>query len=415
MTEQEIKALLEKVGDEVKEKNDALKTELEQGFITAEKFQELSSELLKDSVKAEDLTELKEGLEKMGLDIKKMAEQKEKEAPKTIREQTKAQFKAMREALDDGKKSFTMSFKTNVTSASITDDSQGVYLPGFNRVAHKGLVLENVFPRFPLPSNHHGTIYYVDETTTTRNAANKAEAAAAPESAIAWTQRSLGIGKILDSIPITHEAMMDIDMLVPEVENFINLNIALKVQENLWDGNGTLPNWKGIYTYSTDFSQALVVAGITAGTVLAVSDASLYDLIVQISTYISNGKESKYTPDIVIMNPVDINKYKLKKDANNNYLLPPFVSADGMMIDGIRVIECSEVTANTMAMGDSRHVRYYDVEGIDLEFGLDSDDFTKDLVTLKGRKRGNLLLKTADATAWYKVTDIDTRIADITA
>ena len=106
---------------------------------------------------------------------------------------------------------------------------------------------------------------------------------------------------------------------------------------------------------------------------------------------------------------------KLKKDANNNYIIPPFVSPDGTVVDGIKIVESSAITANTMAMGDSRMVRYYDVEGIDLEFGLDADDFTKDLITLKGRKRGNLLLRTVDATAWYKVTDIDTRIADITA
>lgn len=416
MNEKELNALLENVSKTVQEKFDAVKGELVQGFITEEKFAELTADLLKseDAIKADDLKELKDGLEAIGLELKALKEVKN-DKPMTLKEQVVKQFEDMKSAFADGKKSFTMSLKTNVTSASITDDSQGVYLPGFNAPAHKSFVLENLFPRFTLPSNHHGTVYYVDQTTTTRNAANKAEAAAAPESAIAWTQYSLGIGKILDSIPITHEAMNDIDQLVPEVQMFINNNIKLKVQSNLWNGNGTLPNWKGIYTYATDFSAAVVTAGLAAGTILAVDDASLYDLIVQIKTYISNGKESKYMADAVIMNPADINKYKLKKDANNNYVLPPFVSADGMVIDSVKVIECSEVTANTLAMGDSRHVRYYDVEGIDLEFGLDGADFTSDLITLKGRKRGNLLLRTIDATSWYKVTDIDARITGITA
>jgi len=103
------------------------------------------------------------------------------------------------------------------------------------------------------------------------------------------------------------------------------------------------------------------------------------------------------------------------KDANGNYIIPPFVSRDGNQVAGTVIVPSAAVTANTLAIGDARHVRYYDVEGINLEFGLDADDFSKDLITLKGRKRGNLLLKTADATAFYKVTDVDQRISDITA
>jgi hypothetical protein len=91
------------------------------------------------------------------------------------------------------------------------------------------------------------------------------------------------------------------------------------------------------------------------------------------------------------------------------------VSRDGNQVAGAVIVPSAAITANTMAVGDARHVRYYDVEGIDLEFGLDSDDFTKDLITLKGRKRGNLLLRNVDATAFYKVTDIDQRVTDITA
>jgi HK97 family phage major capsid protein len=411
-----IDAIVEKAGEEIQAKWTALQVELKGEFITEEKFGELTADLLKDAVSPDDIKSLSESIEGLGLEIKSLQEvQKKNEKPMTLKQEIESQFDDMKKAWDEGKTKFTMDIKTNVTSASITDDSQGVYLPGFGQQAFKGFVLESLFSRVSLPANHHGTVYYVDQTTVTRNAANKDEAAAAPESALAWTQYSLGIGKILDSIPLTYEAMNDIAQLVPEVEMFLENNMKLHIQANLWDGNGTLPNWKGIYTYATDFTQALAVAGITAGTVLAVDDASLYDLIVQLATYISNGKESKYKPDTVIMNPVDINKMKLKKDANNNYILPPFISANGMVVDGIQVIECSEVTANTLALGMKGLVRYYDVQGISLEFGLDADDFTKDLVTLKARKRGNLLLRNVDATSWYKVTDIDTRIADITA
>ena len=342
--------------------------------------------------------------------MKKQKKVEDEAKPKSLHDQLKEKHEDLKTAIGE-KKSFTMDVKTNVTSASITDDSQGIYLPGFNQEAFMGMVFEQYFQRFPLAGNHHGTVYYVDQTTVTRNAANKDEAAAAPESALAWTQRSLQMGKILDSIPLTHESMTNIEMLVPEVEQFIKNNMRLKIDSNMWNGNGTLPNWKGIYTYSTDFTQAIA----QGATVDSVVDASIYDLILTLLTYISNGKESKYDANVIFVNPRDLLKAQEKKDANFNYIVPPFVSRDGRQVAGGVIVPSAQVTANTMAIGDARHVRFYDVEGITLEYGLDSDDFTKDLITLKGRKRGNLLLKTLDATAFYKVTNISQRVTDITA
>jgi hypothetical protein len=410
MEEKDFNALVEKMGEKtatlVSEKFD----EVVAGLITMDQLAEQTESF----AKTEDIKDLSEKLDGVVIDLKKMAEAEKSRKVLTLKEQVAAKHEELKAALTDGdKKGFKMDLdlKTNVTSASITDDSQGVYLPGFNRAAYLGMVFEQYFQKVTLPSNHHGTVYYVDETTTTRNAANTAEATAAPESAIAWTQYSLGMGKILDSIPLTHEAMMDIDQLTAEVEFFINNNIRLHMDSQMWDGNGTLPNWKGIYTYSTDFTQAIA----TGAGVDAVDGANIYDLIATINTYIANGKESKYDPNVVFMNPRDVLKGQVVKDANDNYIIPPYVSRDGMNVAGTIVVPTAQVTANTLAMGDARHVRFYDVEGISLEFGLDADDFTKDLITLKGRKRGNLLLKTIDATAFYKVTDIDQRITDITA
>ncbi len=409
MEEKDLNLIVEKVGKEATAKFDSLKEELKQGFISDETFKEQMSTFAEEY----KLKELGDNVEDLGVQLKEMAEkQKKKEAekPMTIKEQLTEKFDNLKKALEENKK-VNMSLKTNVTTSSITDDSQGNYIPGFGQAAFRGLVFEDYFPRFTLPNNHHGTVYYVDQSTTTRNAANKDEAAAAPESALAWTQYSLGMGKILDSIPLTHEAMMDIDQLTAEVEMFIRNNIRIETDANMWNGNGTLPNWKGIYTYATDFTQAIA----TGATVDSIADASVYDLIMTVLTYISNGKENKYDPNVIFMNPSDILKAKMKKDGNYNYIIPPFVSRDGNQVAGAVIVPSAAITANTMAVGDARHVRYYDVEGIDLEFGLDSDDFTKDLITLKGRKRGNLLLRNVDATAFYKVTDIDQRVTDITA
>ena len=95
--------------------------------------------------------------------------------------------------------------------------------------------------------------------------------------------------KILDSIPLTHEAMLDIDGLTAEVMMFIMNNMRIAIDTQMWSGNNAAPNWAGIYaTYATDFTQAIAVGA----TVDSVVDANIYDLIATVATYISNGKES---------------------------------------------------------------------------------------------------------------------------
>lgn len=413
MDEKQFKELVGKVGENVAVMFSEKADELRAGLITEDQLK-TQLETFAKSEQIEEVNKLIDTkIEEVLVEVKKAQKLEEQNESVPLDVQFRKSYEGQyKEAIEQGKSKFEINLKTNVTSASIGSDNQGFNVPGFNAPAMRGLVFEQYFTRFPLPSNHHGTVYYTDQTTTTRNAATKNEAAAAPESAIAWTRRSITMEKILDSIPLTHEAMLDIDGLTAEVMMFIMNNMRLATDAQMWEGNGVAPNWSGIYAkYATDFTQAIA----TGATVDAVEDANIYDLIATIATYIANGKESKYDPNVAFMNPRDILKGRMVKDANGNYVVPPFVSRDGNQVAGTIIVPSAEVTANTLSIGDGRHVRFYDVEGISLEFGLDADDFTKDLITLKGRKRGNLLLKTADATAFYKVTDVDQRITDITA
>lgn len=412
MTKEEFAALEVKIGESMAAKFSELNDERNAGLMTED---QLKTEL-EAFAKSEDITEVNKlidtKIEEVLVEVKKAQKAEQEAKPKSLEEQLAEKFEDLKAAKAEGKSKFEFDLKTNVTTGSIGSDNQGFDIPGFNAPAHRGLVFEQYFTRFPLAGNHHGTVYYTDQTTTTRNAATRNEAAAAPESAIAWTRRSIAMEKILDSIPLTHEAMLDIDGLTAEVMMFIMNNMRLAVDTQMWEGNNAAPNWAGIHAhYATDFTQAIAVGA----TVDKVVDANIYDLIATIGTYIANGKESKYDPNVCFMNPRDILKGRVVKDANGNYIIPPFVSRDGNQVAGTIIVPSAAVTADTLSMGDGRHVRYYDVEGINLEFGLDADDFTKDLITLKGRKRGNLLLKTADATAFYKVTNVDQRITDITA
>ena len=407
MEEKDLNLIVDKLGTEVSEKFASIKEEFAQNYLSETQFQKSMDEFAKEH----DIKGLSDNIEKMALNLKKMEELKKNQEPVTLKSQLEPNFEKIQEAVKS-QKSFIMDLKTDLVTTAVSGDTTGTYIPGFGQAAYAATVMEGLFAPFNIASGRK-TVYWQDQATVTRNADTRAENSTLPESALSWIQRSASIEKILDSIPMSMEAMADIEGLLAEVQQFLRTNMALKIDAQLWNGNDATPNWNGIYAQSTDFSAALVSSAISAGTVAQAADASTYDLLMNVITYISNGKESKYSPNLILMNPVDILKAKLKKDGNDNYIIPPFVSRNGMMVEGANIEVSPVVTANTLVVGDSRFARYYNAGGVELEFGFNDGDFAADKVSLKARKRGQLVVRNIDATAFYKVTDIATRISNI--
>ncbi len=389
MTEKE--ELMTALKDELK----SFKENLPQ-YITHEDMQkqlESYEGQLKDLNVKEDLSELKSAIEEQGLKLREFAEKnQEPESVKDVFEKNKEQIKAL---ASGGSKSHSLVLKTTVERSSITSDYRGFMLPGFGQIATPRLSIRQLFRTIPINmADTGGVVRWTDQSSVTRAAAATAEGATYPESAIAWTGYSKTVEKIGDSIPVSKESFRDIAGIQAEVENFVNTNMALKLDADLWSGNGTSPNLQGIYTYADTYTAA------SSGVV----DASIYDLIVKVQEDIE--ANTKYVANFAVMNIADINAMKLKKDSYNNYILPPFVSADGKVVNGITVVPSSQVTKNTMVIGDFNYARYYDAQEIQIEMGYIGNQFRDDLMTIKASSYGLSLVRNVETNAFRKVTDI---------
>ena len=289
--------------------------------------------------------------------------------------------------------------KANTTRASVANSTDALRLQEVGQLAHRAFILRGLFSVIPVGSGSNGVVRYSDwdQASITRAAAMVAEGAVFPESTAAWAEYTLDLKKIGDSIPVTEEMVQDAPRFARELEDFLNVNVSIEEDDQLYSGDGTGNNLNGIITSAPTYTP--VASGIT--------DANFYDLIVKTSESITKGKRSKNQPNFGLMNITDINRMKLSKDSNNNYIIPPFVSRDGNQVAGITIIETNVVVANTMVMGDSRFAKIYEVEGYNVTTGLVNDQFTKDLMTLKAKKRMNLLIREADKSAFAKITDID--------
>ncbi len=327
------------------------------------------------------------------------------EEDKSLKAQIKSNLEGIKKAVDKTIKEYEFVVKANTTRASVADSTQALRLTDVGQLATRKLVLRDLFPVVTVGPESNGTVRYADwdEATKVRAAAMVAEGGTFPESTAAWAEYSLDLKKIGDTIPVTEEMVQDAGRFSDELRMFLEINVALIEDAQLLSGSGAGNNLNGVYTTAGTYSAA--ASGIT--------DANIYDLIVKMSESITTTGGSKYTPNFALMNIADINLMKLKKDANNNYIIPPFVSTDGKNVAGITVIECNALTADTMVLGDSRYAKIYEVEGFNISVGYSGDQFVSDLMTLKARKRENLLIRTADVGGFKKCTGIAAALATL--
>jgi len=299
------------------------------------------------------------------------------------------------------------SVKTNFTATSVTNNTDSLRLPNIGQLAHRALSVWDSLPKLPVSPNQNGTVRYTDwdEATKVRAAAMVAEGGVFPESTAAFEEYSISLRKVGDTIPITEESLYDRARFTAELRMFLETNVNLITDQQVYSGDGTGNNMTGFNT--TAIAYTPVASGI--------SNPSLYDLLVKVKESMTAGKDSKYMPNVVYMNISDINRMKLEKDANFNYVAPPFASSGGgfFTVDGMIVVESNVVTSNTFTIADNRFIRVYEEPGMAVSTGLVGDQFKQDLITLKARRRANVLVRESDKQGVYKVTDIDAALVTL--
>jgi len=385
------------------EQLDAYKTELKahEDTLVAKQISEAT-----ESVKAE----MQKEIEKVTTANKELSEQIEqlkeksemsKEVGKTLVEEIKESKEALK-SIAKGETTKEVVIKADTLRASIATNPHNLLLDGIGQLARKARSLYEFFPKVQVGNgNHNGTIAYIDwdEATTVEAAAMVAEGAAFPESTAKFKGYTLPLRKIGDTLPVSEEFLEDEVMAAAELDLFLSANVENKIDEQLVNGDNTGENLKGIFASVPAFVPA--ASGIT--------DANIYDLAIKVMESITATGGAKYRPDFVAMNISDINKLKLKKDSQNNYIF----DRQDERLSQLNIIEDNNVTANSLVVGDSRFARVYEMGGVVLSKGSVNAQFTEDMMTIKARKRLAFLIREADKTGFKKVTSISAALVTL--
>ena len=352
---------------------------------------------------SEAIKELKDASDLQGLAMKKLETKAETKEPKTIFTELKSNEDAIKQ-MAKGNSTQEITLKADTLRANVTDSKLAYTVPDIGQLDSINLTLSNLFAHVPVKKGSGGQVEYYDwdSATTVKAAAVVAEGGTFPANTAKWAWYALPLVKVGAMLPVSEEFEQDMDKFYSELALFMQTDVDTAVDEQLYSGTGSSGQMTGLYTASPSYTAT--PSGLT--------DASIYDLVVKLKSSIVAAK-GKYKPNFALMNPSDIDKYKLKKDDNHNYIMPPFVSKDGKTIDGITIVESGEVTANTMVIGDNRFAKIYDVEGYSLTTGLATGDYESDMKSLKAKRRLMILMKNADKPGFLKVTSISGALATL--
>jgi HK97 family phage major capsid protein len=388
---------------------EAIKTEMEAataGLVTGDL---LGEKLEAIGLKAETVKEITDAVEKQGEEIQRLLQSKQTEDSTPLEQKMAEKKDEILNIAKTGSRQ-TVKFelsgkevnKTLVQRSAVSGSTIATRLSEIGQLPFLEPVISNLFRTVSVGEGTGAVIRYIDQNAITRGADTHTETEAKAESVINWIERTLPLEVIADSIPVTKQAWADFDFVQSEVQRLLDTNLVLKEDEQLWDGDGTPPNLKGVYTSASAFTPTPYINITTVD--------NIYDLIAFVRTAIMTGKQSKYMPTDVVLNPIDVLRYKLAKGTDGHYLFPPFVSGNGTIIDNMRIHESSQVTANTMLVGDFRYGTKYTLGGVTVEMGHIDDQFVKNTFTILAEKRVGLLVRNVDADAFLKVTNITSAI-----
>jgi HK97 family phage major capsid protein len=374
-----LKDIQKKVGDEIEKRGFVPKSEVES--LISKQFEGMDLEALrkykKDSEEnAETIRNMAEKLEKM----EKRAQGTTDRTP-SLAQQIRSQIESRKQEWDDFRARKVTSFPLELRAAGTmlisTNTGSSAYLPEPEIVP--GLVdLPRNKPFMMTISNVTNTnkarIVWAEKRNPDGNAAFIGEGVVKPLIDFDIVTVDSVAKKAADAIKVSTEMLDDIDFMAGEIEKELQYKVEIVASEGLLSGDGTGDNLKGLDAFAGGF----VATGIET------TDPNNADAI---RAAIAQIRSLNFNANMAVINPIDAANMELEKGTDGHYLIPPFKSADGTTISGVKVIEDNGIPVGYVLVGDMTRFRVRVYKPFTASYGWENDDFRKNLVTIIGEMR----------------------------
>ena len=398
-----MKEVIEKL-DAMSEESKANKADLEAKF--NEEVTKLTSDLEAKGASIEQIKgELKEFMAKAGRqelmggakNEKSVGDQVEENLTKSIDRIKELQVKKG-ESINFDVKAFSQKAAGTMTiTGNYSGGTVGLsdWDPTFARVARRQPFLRQLISVRPTSKTY---VAWAEQANPDPGAAGTtAEGAAKTQTDFDIVERNKKVEKITAYIKLSKEMMDDIGYVRSEIQSELVELLELKLDEQIYKGDGTTPNLLGII--GTGYAQAFSVAG--TGLALGVEQANNFDVLRAAARQV---QVANFVPDYALVHPNDAALMDLAKATDGHYVMPPFKGVDGSVVAGLRIIVNTGVTAGDFLVGDFRKSNLAVRENISITMGYENDDFTKNLITVLAEMRAVHYIKTNHVGAFVKGT-----------
>jgi HK97 family phage major capsid protein len=262
--------------------------------------------------------------------------------------------------------------------------------------AFRMLTLEELLVTLPATSN---AVEYVRENVFTNAAAETTEGAVKPESSVTTTLETKPVATIAHWIKISRQLASDNAALAAYINNRMVYGVNLRVENQIIAGNGTAPNMEGFTRAGNFTAHGYTAASLTALGLLN----NRFDLIGKM---LGDCVLADYPADAIIVNPGDWWTMRLAKDSQGRYILGDPGSSVAPSLFGTPVVASTAMTADTVMVSSLRNAAtFYNREGVVIDMSeSDSDNFTRNLVTIRAERRAMLAVERPAAVRYGDLT-----------
>jgi HK97 family phage major capsid protein len=201
-----------------------------------------------------------------------------------------------------------------------------------------------------------------------------------PQASVRYEEREQKAHKVAVFGKVTTEMLRNLPRLVSYIQNNLMKRVDIKTEDKLFKADGTGDNIKGLTNYATQFDGGVGVKG-GDGLVAAVKEPTNMDVIRAIALQVSN---SYGIPSALFIDTDMAAQMDVEKDNQGRYIIPPFRSADGSIIAGIKLIPTTALTGTGVDFvgGDLSVINVGFTDTMSIQIGTDGNDFTQNKKTI---------------------------------
>lgn len=249
-------------------------------------------------------------------------------------------------------------------------------LNGIIAGAYRSLRIRDVLPSGVITSN---ALDYTRETAFTNNAAETAEGAQKPESALTFELVTANVRTIAHTIKVSQQVLEDSTALRSYIDTRMRYGVDKRYDAQLVSGNGTGQNISGM---------------LKSGNHTAFTPDTGDNALDSLNKMIEAVRTADYDPTAILLNPADWHAIERLKvgTSDDRYIIGNPASGMTPVLWGLPVVVSTAITAGKAIVGDlAMAYQVWNRMGTVVEiFNQNEDDVEKNLLTIRAEARGLL-------------------------